>query len=42
MQDFVPLIGVLVVFVALFAFMGRKRPPRARNRYARWNTRFRR
>ena len=42
MQDFVPLIGVLVVFLGIFVFIGRKRAPRARNRYARWNSRSRR
>lgn len=42
MQDFVPLIGVLVVFGGLVLFMGRRRAPRARNRYARWNTRIKR
>ena len=42
MQDFVPLIGVLVVFIGLFAFLGRRKPPRSRNRYARWNSRIKR
>ena len=28
--------------VGLVLFMGRRRPPRARNRYARWNTRSKR
>ena len=42
MQDFVPLIGVVVVFVGLFVFLGRKRPPRPRSRYARWNSRSKR
>ena len=42
MQDFVPLVGVLVVFVGLVFFMGRRRAARPRNRYARWNTRLKR
>ena len=42
MQDFVPLIGVVIVFAGLIAFMGRKRTPRPRSRYARWNSRVRR
>ena len=42
MQDFVPLIGVALVFAGLIAFIGRKRAPRSRNRYARWNSRSKR
>ena len=38
MQEALPFLVALVLFIAAFAYFARKRPPpRPRNRYARWN-----
>ena len=42
MQDAIPFIVALVLFVGAVLIMARRRPaPKPRNRYARWNAEHR-